>query len=465
MARKKTKTKKIQNKKEISNGIGSFTQNMLGGAQLSQTDTMGKNNRYYYIFNNRILLNTLYIEHGIIQTLIDQPVDDAFRGGIEIKSNQLDDNNISELKQKMDTDNVLQKIGQTIKWGRLFGGGGLVIVTSQDPEKPFNINKVNEFTPIDFYPADLWELNLSFYSENPTEDLNSDTPYMFYGKPLHESRVLKFKGKEAPSMMRRRFRGWGMTEVERLIRSFNQYLKNNDVIFDLLDEAKVDVYKLENYNTSMLSNQEGAIQDQIQMSNMLKNYLNALVMDKEDDYEQKQVTFAGLGDMLGEIRKGIASDVKIPVTKLFGVSSAGFNSGEDDIENYNSMVDGEVRSKSKSIVIETIRIYCQKLFGFVPEDIEIEWKPLRVLNSEQEENVKNAKANRLLSLFSSGLVDTKTAKEVINRDDLISVDVKIDEDLNEDGIMQESGASSFLGSSNQDDFATKKSGTFASNPK
>ena len=422
--------KEVINSVELKNGLNNFTQNIVQGAQLSQTTTLMKNNRYHYLFNNRVLLNTLYIEHGLIQTLIDQPVDDAFRGGIDIKSKQLGDDDLSVLEKYLETDNVLRKIMQTIKWGRLFGGAGLVIITSQDPKKQFNINKINTYSPLEFYAADLWELNLQYYNNNPVEDLTTEIPYMFYGKKLHESRVLSFRGKEAPSMIRRRFRGWGMTEVERMVRSFNQYLKNNDVIFELLDEAKIDVYRLSGYNASMLSNQESVIQDQIQLSNVVKSYLNALVMDKEDEYEQKQMSFQGLGGMLKEIRIGIASDLKIPVTKLFGVSSTGFNSGEDDIENYNSMVEGEVRSKAKGITIETLKICCQKLFGFVPEDLEIEWKPLRILNAEQEENVKNAQANRLIALFGLGLVTTEEAKETINKDNLLSVDVKIDSKLN-----------------------------------
>jgi phage-related protein (TIGR01555 family) len=416
--------------KQIDNGLSTLSQGLTRySAQLSQTDTLRRNNRYYYIFNDRLLLNTLYIEHGLIQTLIDQPVDDAFRGGLEIKSKQLDDEDIKELNQYLEVNEIYRKIMQAIKWGRLFGGSGLVIMTSQPSDKEFNINKLNKFSPLDFYPADLWELNLQYYLENPSQEITEENPYMFYGKPLNKSRVLKFKGKEAPSMIRRRFRGWGMSEIERFIRSFNQYLKNQDVIFELLDEAKVDVYKLENFNSSLLSNADQAIQTRIELSNMLKNYLHSLVMDKNDEYDQKQVTFQGLGKMLQEIRMGIASDLKIPITKLFGVSSTGFNSGEDDIENYNAMIDSEIRSKVKGLIIQVLKICIKKIFDIVVDDLNIEWKPLRILNAEQEENVKNAKTNRLLSLMSTGLIDISTAKQIINKDNLVSIDIKINDEL------------------------------------
>jgi phage-related protein (TIGR01555 family) len=416
-------------KDQLKNSLSELTSNIVQTAQLSQTDTMQKNNRYNYLFNNRQLLNELYIEHGLIQTLIDQPVDDAFRGGFEIKTEQLSEDEIKELQQHMETDKIYETMKSTVKWSRLFGGGGVLVMTNQDSKEPLKIDQINEYSALEFYAADLWELNMQYYQINPNEKLDNDTPYNFYGKPVHKSRVYTFKGKEAPSMRRRQFRGWGMSEVERLVRSFNQYLKNQNVIFELLDEAKVDIYKIEGFNSSIVAGQQSTIQEQIQLSNILKNFLNALVMDKDDDYEQKSQSFAGLGDMLDQVRKGIASDMRMPITKLFGVSSAGFNSGEDDIENYNAMIETEIRSKSIGFSTQIIKIVSQKLFGIIPEDLELSWKPLRILSSEQEENVKNAKSNRLISLMMAGLVDVQTAKEVINKDNLVSVDIDVNDDL------------------------------------
>lgn len=431
---KPTSTQNTNSKKPILNGITDFTRNMIGTSQLSQTDTLRLNNRYYYIFNDRQLLSSLYVEHGIIQTLIDAPVDDAFRKGFKIKTGQLSGDEIKNLENYLKKENVIEKIQQTLKWGRLYGGGGLVIITSQNPSNPFDIEKITKNTPIELYSADLWELNMQYYKKNPSEETDIEKPYMFYGTQLHKTRVLDYKGKMAPSFIRKTFRGWGMSEVERLVRSFSQYLKNNDVIFELLDEAKVDVYKLENFSTSLLSgaDQQAAIENRVQLSNSLKNYLNALVMDVNDNYEQKQLTFSGLGDMLEQIRKGIASDLKFPISKLFGEAPTGLsNSDESGQENYNSLVEGEVRAKSESIIIEVLNIYCKKIFDIIPDDISIEWPALRILNAEQEENVKNSKLNRLITLFSSGLISTKELKECVNSDHLVAVEIKVDDVINE----------------------------------
>ena len=426
--------KNLENSKEnptsLENGLSDLLPGGTNTPQINKHDTMMMNNNYELVSQNRQMLSELYVNHGIIQALIDQPVSDGFAKGFEITSGQLDSENIELIKNKMELDGALEGVKQTIAWGRLFGGSGLAIISGQDPKSPLRISDLREDSPLEFYPADNWELNLIYYAKNPiekAEGLKPETPYMFYGTPMHHSRVLKFKGKQAPSITRPRLRGWGMSEVERLVRSFNQYLKNNNVIFELLDEAKVDIFKVDKLNTSLLTSKGTAqVQNFAQIANMLKSHLNAILIDKNDEYDQKQMNFSGLSDMLKNIREGVAGDLRMPVTKLFGISSAGFNSGEDDIENYNLMIESEVRAKAKAILIEVIKIECQRYLGFIPDDIDIEWPSLRMLSATDEETVKTSKLARVHSSFSLGLIGPEKAKENINHADLLPV--KIDED-------------------------------------
>ena len=176
--------------------------------------------------------------------------EDAFRGGLDIFASQLDAKDIDELQQYIKETGVIEQIKRSIKWCRLFGGGGIIIDDgAKDPRELLDYNKINKKTPLTFYGADLWELyltNKNLYAEEKPyiEDELNEIPYNFYGKQMHKSRVFKLIGKDAPSMIRPILRGWGMSELERLVRDLNQYLKNQDVIFELLDEAKIDVYKI-----------------------------------------------------------------------------------------------------------------------------------------------------------------------------------------------------------------------------
>jgi hypothetical protein len=271
----------------------------------------------------------------------------------------------------------------------------------------------------------MWEL---FWDKQNTEGYDPAIQsedfdyYNYYGEQVHKSRVMRLKGLCAPSFIRPRLRGWGFSVVEALIRSINQYLKATDLAFEVMDEFKVDIYKIKNLvNTLMSPNGAQKVKERVAMGNYQKNYQNALVMDSEDDWDHKQLSFAGLSDIMKEIRMQVASDMRMPLTKLFGISATGFNSGEDDIEVYNAMVESQVRNKLKYDLLRMCEIKCQKLFGFVPDDLSLSFKPLRMLSAEQEENVKTQKFNRLIQAKERGEISTEEFRDACNKGNLFDV--------------------------------------------
>ena len=426
----------------IRNGLGDvlgYTDNANPySEQISDSGTMFKNLRWYFVSNLRQLLSELYCEIGLIQTIVDVPVDDALRGGVILKSKQLDEDEILKLINSLDRDDDINTVGQAAKWNRLFGGAGVLIMTDQDPMQPLNIEAINKDTPLEFRAVDMWELfwdkqNTDGY--DPSLQTENFEHYSYYSQKLHKSRVMRMKGLTAPSFLRPRLRGWGFSVVEKLVRSINQYIKATDLGFEVLDEFKLDVYKIKNLTTTLMSEVgASAVQKRVQMANWQKNYQNAIVMDSEDDFDHKQLSFAGLAEAMEGIRMQVASDMRMPITKLFGTSaSKGFATDQNDMEVYNAMVEAEVRNKIKYDLLRVIEIKCQKLFGFIPDDLSIEFKPLRVLSAEQEENVKTQKFNRVLQAKQAGEITTFEFREACNKDALLSISLDNNHDqLNTD---------------------------------
>jgi len=426
----------------IRNGLGDvlgYTDNANPySEQISDSGTMFKNLRWYFVSNLRPLLSELYCEIGLIQTIVDVPVDDALRGGVILKSKQLDEDEILKLINSLDRDDDINTVGQAAKWNRLFGGAGVLIMTDQDPMQPLNIEAINKDTLLEFRAVDMWELfwdkqNTDGY--DPSLQAENFEHYSYYVQQLHKSRVMRMKGLTAPSFLRPRLRGWGFSVVEKLVRSINQYIKATDLGFEVLDEFKLDVYKIKNLTTTLMSEVGAtAVQKRVQMANWQKNYQNAIVMDSEDDFDHKQLSFAGLAEAMEGIRMQVASDMRMPITKLFGTSaSKGFASDQNDMEVYNAMVESEVRNKIKYDLLRVIEIKCQKLFGFIPDDLSIEFKPLRVLSAEQEENVKTQKFNRVLQAKQAGEITTFEFREACNKDALLSISLDNNQDqLNTD---------------------------------
>jgi hypothetical protein len=126
--------------------------------------------------------------------------------------------------------------------------------------------------------------------------------------------------------------------------------------------------------------------------------------------------------------------------KLFGV--AGTSSGlattsADELEIYNSMIETEIRSKCKYDVLRILEVCCQSLFGFVPDDLRVEFKPLRILTEQQEQEVKNQQFQRVSLAMQTGLISAKEAKQAINKENLLPI--KIDESDELSTAMKDSG--------------------------
>ena len=435
----KKKTKEISNAKELKNSLSSVLDSLstnygligtgFGTTQVSQVETFFKNNRWYLISNIRQILSEIYVEHGIVQTLVDVPVDDAFRGGIDIKSDQLSEEEVQELTQYAERQGALKNFIQALKWTRLFGGGAVLIINNDKPDTPLKPEDLEQDSDIYFKAVDLWELYYGLKTEGYQEaDFVQKEPeyFNYYGKRVHKSRVIPMLGKQAPALIRAKLRGWGVSVLETVVRSYNQYLKSVNLAFEVLDEFKVDVFKIDGLNNALMSpNGSDKVFKRIQMANMQKNYQDSIAMDSKDDYSSKQLTFSGLAEVMREIRMQIAADLRMPLTKLFGISASGFNSGEDDIENYNAMIESEIRSKVKFDLVRILEICCQIKFGHIPDDLKVEFRPLRILTAEQEETVKNQKLQRILSCQQAGFMTPKEAKQAINKENLLPV--KIDE--------------------------------------
>ena len=436
----------------LQNSLSSLVQSAQIQSRLTSLTPIIENNLYYPISLNYAMLMYMYKTHGVIQTAIDMPVLDAFRGGLEFSSMELNASDLEDFCDWLEEKNVFGSFSDTVIWKRLFGGSALVINAGQDPKTPLDMMKVRpEY--LEFYDACRWELTAN---EPDNKSMGAQSmkakSYSIYGLTLDSSRVLTMSGKRAPYIIRNQLSGWGMSEVERMVADFNLFLQTKNVLYEILDEAKLDVFKLAGYITA-LSSPGGTetVERRIQQTNLLKNFHHALVIDKEDDYEQKQLSFSGLSEIMKENRIGLASALRMPITKLFGLSATGFNSGEDDIENYNAMVESEVRQPARPALNAVIKMCARAFFG---DDytLKYKFKPLRMMTSTDEENIKASKQQRVLDLYDRGLVVSEEVGEVLHKEDLIGIETKAQlGELEEHPLVPALGAGDGGGEDNEED--------------
>lgn len=419
--------------KQMSNSFDALVESFSGTSQLNNFDSIVYNTGYNVVTIQYMALAYLYKSEGIVQAAIDMPVQDGFRGGLELISHtdQMDKDDIKILHDDLDKTSFFKTFKTGMNWARLFGGGAIIIMNGENPKKPLTLQGMAG-RPMRIIACHRWELT------SPQRFPESGF-YTYYGQQIHESRVRTLSGKEAPYPINMILQGWGMSEVEHIVQPLNIFLRTQNVVYDILKEAKVDIYRFKGF-AAQLSSLKGTQQmlQRLNTSNRAKSTSNALVMDVEDEYEQKQMSWSGLAEIWKENRIGLSCNLRIPMTKLFGISAAGFASGEDDIENYCGMVESDVREEAKPMLYELLQWKCISLFGDA-FDLMFKFFPMRTMTAVEEETVKTSKHNRWMSLAGGGYLNPQEFMGMEQKEGLVTIESEVSQGADPEPMFSDNG--------------------------
>lgn len=367
----------------------------------------------------------MYQTHGLIQTVVDEPVQDAYRDAPVLECEDgLSQRNLAELEQWAQENVVREPFMDGGGWARLFGGAALVLNLAGDPSKPFDMDLEASRREIErgrfaLYPATRWELGGTWrYSD----------AYNFYGVQFHHSRIKTMIGKRMPWILERQLSGWGASVIARMAEDFNVFLRGRNALYETLAEFKVDIYKMEGYNDQLVTAEGTAqVDKRIAYTNQLKTLNAALVLDAKDDYIIRQPHFSGMADVMRENRMGLVAATRIPASKLFGEKVAGLGDGKgDDLENYYNMVKGEIREPYRPVHEWIYQLGALALFG-AKYHVKLNYPPLRETTAKEDEEVKTSKQNRLVQQLEVGLIDEVEAAAWADQEKLTPVPTRMSE--------------------------------------
>lgn len=368
-------------------------------------------------------LTYAYKSNGFIQTAINQIVDDAFRNeGLIIDTKTLDTDELELLRQTMEDEGDIEALKDCIRWGQLYGGGVLIANTDQDPNLLLD-EKQLKGKRLKFMASDRWqcthhgiapELAKTFTLVDNIQNPGGES------LTIDSSRIGIFTGVKAPYLLRSMLQGWGLSIFEAIIPPLTQYLKSMGVTLELLDEAKIDIIKIFNLATLLMSpDGEAQVRKRLQIVTDNKNYKSSIAMDAQDGYDQKQISFSGLPEMIVQIQYLVCAALKRPYSKIFGKGSSGFSSGDDDLENYNTIVDAEIRTPARQLIKWMVDLRCLQLFGRKLPDFRPKWKPLRVMSEKDEAEIKSRKLADYLQLSDRQIMTKQQVAQHLTEDGIV----------------------------------------------
>lgn len=179
-------------------------------------------------------------------------------------------------------------------------------------------------------------------------------------------------------------------------------------IGDLVQEAIVDVYAIEGLNEQIAAGREDKVLDYLSALKNFKSNANAVAIDKNDNWEQKTVSFSGLSEIISQVQHFLSAALDSSVTWFFGLSASGFSSGEEDNKQQYGKVWSLQESRLRPLQ-DFIDKFTFKEIGIDPNDVTYVYPSIEVTNTTANSVALASYATALVSLVVNSIITEEMA--------------------------------------------------------
>jgi len=388
------------------------------------TDNQSSNSTYQFDFisRNRIKLEAMYRSSWIVGQAVDVVAEDMTRAGIEITGDDVDPDDKERLYKALQRLGIWDKIADTIKWGRLYGGAlGVLLIDGQNMATPLRNETVDKGQFKGLYVLDRWMCTPSL-----TEKVQDFGPHfgepLFYtvttsqtpldGKKIHYSRVVRVDGVDLPYQQRFSEQGWGQSVIERLYDRLVAFDSTTMGVAQLVYKAHLRTLSVEDLRGILAAGgpAERALLKNVDFIRRFQSNEGLTLIDAKDKMEMSAYSFAGLDNVLMQFGQQLSGALQIPLVRLFGQSPAGMNAtGESDLAMYNDGIKQQqarrLRSPFETIIDLTWR---SELGSEPPEDLAHEFRSLEQMSDPEKATVANTVADAVTKAYDAQMIDRAT---------------------------------------------------------
>lgn len=349
-------------------------------------------------------LDAAFQTNALARKIVEIPAEDMTSKWREIKCKDADLIRIEEDRLQLPV-----MVNEAVCWSRLFGGGGILMLTGQDLEKPLDLNRIRKGDLqrlIVFDRYDMQAMTLNTWNVLAENYLLPEFYTIVNGaQRIHWSHFARFNGARLPRRQMAVTQGWGDSELRKCLDDIMDMVASKDGIAELMQEANVDVVKREGLSDELGSGEDDNIINRYTQFGMMKSIARLALLDGDETYDRKTLDLGGVAPILQEFRTWISGCADIPVTRLFGESASGMNAtGEGDMNNYYD----SIKSKQLTQVDPGLRaldeVMVRSALGYWPEDFNYEWRPLKQLDDEQMARAAKIRAETDQIYYDLGVV-------------------------------------------------------------
>lgn len=308
---------------------------------------------------------------------------------------------------------VIAKVARALLWARLYGGGALVMGLPGNPSEPAQAKGES---------GQLSYLHVLTRHQLKIVDIDRDPVSPFFEQPvayqltsakgqveIHPSRVIPFIGQPIPAGnmgVQNEDTFWGdpLLQVVRAAVANADLTQNGTA--SLVHEAKVDTLKIPGLSANLATaDYEARLTKRLTAAEFAKSFLNTRILDAEEEWDTRQLTFSGLPDLLDRFLQIVAAAADIPVTRLLGTSARGLNAtGEGDNDNYDEMIAARQKTELKPQLDRLDAFLIPSALGKASPSTFYVFAPLDTPDPTEEANRQAKRAETAKTLADSGLV-------------------------------------------------------------
>lgn len=376
--------------------------NTLIGLSGSQDKTRQTDIDNYYILSDSELRN-VWMGDGFGKRIASVIPDDMTRPGFTIPEDA--DGKITTKLGQLDWE---YHFNLALKWGRLFGGGLIVIGVNDGGrlDEPLRDGRIRDIEFLRTYSRDqieIWETDIIKDPENK----RFGEPKVYNIMPregatfqVHYTRTLVFKGEPQPKWISGKQASWfwGVSYLQAIWDQIRNMGAISQGVANVFLELIIGKFKIKGLANMIASGNEDKVRSRMEIINASKSLINSVLLDADaEDYTRDSANMSGVAEVIDRFMIFLSAVTGIPVTKLFGRSPAGQNAtGDSDTANYYDTVDAERRFKMKKPLMYLVELVNKKL-KVLPEGYTLHFNPLKQPSEKEivEMDLKRAQSAQI----------------------------------------------------------------------
>lgn len=374
-----------------------------------------------------VRLQSLYRNDWIARKVVDCIADDMTKNWLSVVSESTPDE-IELFDKSIAETGTEEQLTDAIKWARLFGGAGAVMIIEgqNNLAAPLHVDNIQPGSYKGLLVFDRWS------GITPgTEVCNDIRQPLEFGLPksytvttdsmssfeVHHSRVLRFIGPKVPKWEFQVQQRWGISEIEVMYEELNKRNNTSYNIASLIFRANIFELKMKDLslmlsglgsNPTALKNFMAIMSAQTElMSNQ-----GLMITNPEDGggMSQHSYSFGGLSDMYQQFMLDVCGATGIPMSRLFGRSASGLSgTNEGDEHTYYDLIGQKQKRELTPQLRKLLPVIAMSAWGEVPDDFDWKFNPVRSMTNEQEAELVEKKSKPIIDTFNAGIIGRQTA--------------------------------------------------------